>query len=143
MMLLYVAYPGHAQSVSKTILVGDDLSAWHGDTGEWEVVGDTFINPDNERLLKSKLGTGTIINGPEGKTVHLLTKEEFADVNAHIEFIVPKGSNSGVYFMGRYEIQVFDSRGVKKPRHSDCGGIYERWDENRHPRGFEDHPPSI
>ena len=121
--LLCLACRSYAQGVPKTMLVGDDPSSWRGDTGEWEVVGGAFINPDNERLLRSRSGTGIIINGLNGKTVHLLTKKEFADVNAHIEFMVPKGSNSGVYFMGRYEIQVFDSWGIKKPRHSDCGGI--------------------
>jgi hypothetical protein len=56
---------------------------------------------------------------------------------AHIEFMVPKGSNSGVYFMGRYEIQVLDSWGKEEVIHSDAGGIYERWDENREPKGYE------
>jgi hypothetical protein len=45
-----------------------------------------------------------------------------------------------VYFQGRYEVQVFDSWGVEKPKHSDCGGIYERW---RDDRGFEGRPPKV
>ncbi len=65
---------------------------------------------------------------------------EHGDIEAHIEFMVPKGSNSGVYFQGRYEIQVFDSWGVKEPQHGDCGGIYQRWRDNR---GFEGHPPRV
>jgi hypothetical protein len=41
--------------------------------------------------------------------------------------MVPKSSNSGVYLMGRYEVQVLDSYGKgkdKKPTKSDLGGIY-------------------
>jgi hypothetical protein len=68
---------------------------------------------------------------------------EHGDVLAHIEFMVPKGSNSGVYFMGRYEIQVLDSFGVEQPQHSDCGGIYQRWDDNRDPKGYEGRPPRV
>ena len=127
----------------KVYLVGDDFSAWRDNTGQWEIVGDTFINPENVKLLSSKAGTGVIVNGPTGRTRNILSKAEFGDVKAHIEFMVPKGSNSGVYFMGRYEIQVFDSWGVEKPKHSDCGGIYQRWDNNRRPQGYEGHGPRV
>src|SRR5262249_23683132 len=44
----------------------------------------------------------------------------------HLEFTVPKGSNSGVYNRGLFEIQVFDSFGVKEPAFHDCGALYER-----------------
>ena len=130
---------------AKVYLVSDDFSAWQGNTGQWEIVGDTFTNPRNVKLLSSKPGTGVILNGPTGRTRNILSKAEFGDVKAHIEFMVPKGSNSGVYFMGRYEIQVYDSYGVEKGQYSgiECGGIYERWDDNRNPKGFEGHSPRV
>jgi len=128
----------------RTHLIGNDFSAWRGNTGQWEIVGDTFTNPKNEKLLSSKPGTGVIVNGPTGRTRNILSKANFGDCRAHIEFMVPKGSNSGVYFMGRYEIQVFDSWGAGEPKHSDCGGIYQRWDNNRSPnKGYEGHPPRV
>jgi hypothetical protein len=65
---------------------------------------------------------------------------EHGDVEAQVEFCVPKNSNSGIYFMGRYEIQVLDSWGVEKPKSGDCGGIYERWKDNQ---GYEGHPPRV
>ena len=128
---------------TSVILTGGDFSQWRGNTGQWEIVGDTFIKPDNNKLLGSKPGKGVIVNGPTGRTRNLLSKTEFGDVKAHIEFMVPKGSNSGVYFNGRYEIQVFDSWGVKKPKYSDCGGIYQRWDDNRESKGYEGHSPRV
>ena len=84
------------------------------------------------------------MNGPRGNTSHLVTKRSFGDVRAHIEFCVPKGSNSGVYFMGRYEIQVLDSwqQGESYPGNQ-CGGIYQRWDEQRMPQGYEGHAPQV
>lgn len=128
-----------AKSVSLT---GEDLSAWRGDTGQWRVIGGVFLNPANEKLLSVK--TGTIINGPTGRTSHLLSKAEFGDVKAHIEFMVPRESNSGVYFMGRYEIQVFDSWEKTSPYPGiECGGIYQRWDNSRDPKGFEGHSPRV
>jgi len=128
---------------TSVILTGGDFSQWRGNTGQWEIVGDTFTRPDNDKLLSSKPGTGVIVNGPTGRTSNLFSKGEFGDVKAHIEFMVPKGSNSGIYFNGRYEIQVFDSWGVKEPKYSDCGGIYQRWDENREPKGYEGHSPRV
>jgi sugar phosphate isomerase/epimerase len=122
-------------------LTGNDLSAWRGDTGQWQVVGDTFAGPENEKLLGSKPGTGVILNGPKGSTSNLLSKVMVGDIKAHIEFMIPKGSNSGIYFMGRYEIQVYDSYGVEKDEYPgiECGGIYQRWDESRNPKGYEGH----
>ena len=107
-------------------------------------MGEVFKNPTNEILLSAKPGTGVIVNGPTGRTSNLLSKAEFGDVKAHIEFMVSKDSNSGVYFMGRYEIQVFDSwRKESEYAGIECGGIYQRWDNNRNPKGFEGHSPRI
>ena len=129
-----------ASDVSAEKISLDDLSAWRGPTGAWMIAGDAVLNPQNERQLSPKAGKGVMINGPSGSTSNIITKEAWGDVSLHIEFVVPQGSNSGVYLMGRYEIQVFDSWGVAEPQHSDCGGIYQRW---RNDRGFEGRAPRV
>ncbi len=96
-------------------------------TAEWNVVGGVSVAKNNERLFDSQEGDGVFVNGKTGRTLNLFTQEQYGDIEAHIEFVVPKGSNSGIYFQGRYEIQVLDSWGVKKPKYDDCGGIYQRW----------------
>jgi hypothetical protein len=138
------------EAVGHVELIGDDLSAWRDDTGEWLVVGNVYADPEkNNKRLAWDAGTGAIVtgkgevNGKEGATVNLYTKAEFGDVRAHVEFMVPRKSNSGVYFMGRYEVQVLDSWGVGEPTFDDCGGIYQRWDGNRDPQGFEGHGPRV
>ncbi|HUW19667.1 MAG TPA: family 16 glycoside hydrolase [Sedimentisphaerales bacterium] len=136
--------PGDAAKGEAEIrLIGDDFSMWREQTGTWQIVGEAIMSPENEKLLATKAGTGVIVNGPTGRTVDLFSRAEFGDVRAHIEFVVPRGSNSGVYFMARYEIQVLDSYGVERPEYSDCGGIYQRWDEKRTPKGYEGHPPRV
>ena len=55
-----------------------------------------------------------------------MTEQTFGDYQLHIEFTVPKGSNSGVYNRGLFEIQVFDSFGKPKLGWHDCGALYER-----------------
>lgn len=126
----------------KISLVGKDLSAWRGETGDWAIVGEVKMDAANTRQLTTRPGTGVAVNGPKGQTRNLLSKHEHGDVEAHVEFMVPVGSNSGVYFQGRYEIQILDSWGVekKKLKHGDCGGIYERWAKGK---GFEGHPPRL
>jgi Domain of Unknown Function (DUF1080) len=108
-------------------LIGEDsLGSWRKPTGDWMVAGDAELKADNPKLLAPKPGRGTIINGKTGRTTNLLSSQDFGDLEAHFEFLVPKGSNSGVKFEGFYEIQIADSFGVKEPTGSHCGGIYPR-----------------
>ena len=124
-------------------LIGEGMKGWRKPTAEWQNVGEAVKDPQNEKKLITKPGQGILVNGPKGRTRNLFSELQHGDVEAHIEFMVPKGSNSGIYFEGRYEIQVLDSWGVKKLTHGDCGGIYQRWDSKRKPQGFEGHPPRV
>ena len=67
-----------------------------------------------------------LLCGDDGRGSDIMTAEMFADYQLHIEFTVPKGSNSGVYNRGLFEIQVFDSFGKPKLGLHDCGALYER-----------------
>lgn len=113
-----------AEKEWKTLPLAPGLEAWKPGHGAWYVAADAGLNATNDALLAARPGEGAVVNGPTGRTGHLVSKEEFADAEVHIEFMVPKKSNSGVYLMGRYEVQVFDSWGVAQPKYSDCGGIY-------------------
>ena len=121
-------------------LIGADLAAFRDPVGEWKVIGDAAKDSANGARLSVKDGAGAMYNGPNGRTSDILTREEFGDVEVHVEFMVPEKSNSGVYLMGRYEVQILDSFGVEKPGHGDCGGIYQRWAGER---GFEGRPPRV
>jgi hypothetical protein len=134
------AATGSAAERQKTSLVGKDLSAFSGDTGDWKIVGQVKPDPADQRRFVTAPGAGVAVNGSTGRTRNLLSKHHHGDVEAHVEFMVPKGSNSGVYFQGRYEVQILDSWGVEHPKYGDCGGIYQRWKDGR---GFEGHPPRV
>jgi hypothetical protein len=129
----------------KSLIPGPDMAGWRKPTGLWQMVGQAVMDPADEKAIAVKPGTGTIYNGPKGKTGNIFTEAEFGDIAAHVEFMIPKGSNSGIYFMGRYEVQVYDSFGVEKDAYPgiECGGIYERWDPKRGKgnEGFEGHSP--
>jgi hypothetical protein len=68
-----------------------------------------------------------IVNGKDGKTPDLITDEKFGSFELYAEFLLAKGSNSGIYLHGLYEVQIFDSFGFDGPLTvGDCGGIYEQ-----------------
>jgi len=102
------------------------LDPWKTPHGKWFFAGDVGLKPDNARQLAAKPGTGVMVNGPTGRTNDLFTKQAFGDLEVHVEFLIPKGSNSGIKFHGHYEIQIVDSYGAKKLSGDSCGGIYPR-----------------
>jgi len=105
----------------------DNFGVWHQPTGDWYEAGDAMVDPNDNRRLAGKPGTGVLINGKTGRTRSLVTKRrDFRDVELHLEFMVAKGSNSGVIFHGNHEIQILDSHGIEKPTAGHCGGIYPR-----------------
>lgn len=83
---------------------GKDLSGWHAmGENQWKVVSGI--------LTSAKSGA------------NLVTDQKFTDFKLHVEFRCPKGSNSGLYLRGRYEVQVEDSYG-KQPERGLLGAVY-------------------
>ncbi|MDP6545819.1 MAG: DUF1080 domain-containing protein [Phycisphaerae bacterium] len=96
-------------------------------SAEWIKAGAAALDPSNPRRLVAKDGSGVLINGKVGKTKSLVTKRrDYRDIELHVEFMVAKGSNSGIIFHGNHEIQILDSAHVKEPTGGHCGGIYPR-----------------
>ena len=56
------------------------------------------------------LADSGILRSPKSGA-NLVTDRLFTDFKLHIEFRYPKGSNSGVYLRGRYEVQIEDNYG--------------------------------
>lgn len=83
---------------------GNQMKAWHAEgANQWIA--------ENGILRSPKSGA------------NLVTNEKFNDFKLHVEFRIPKGSNSGVYLRGRYEAQVTDSKGME-PALDQMGAIY-------------------
>ncbi|OZI05462.1 hypothetical protein BWI93_25585 [Siphonobacter sp. BAB-5385] len=130
---------------AQTPLPLTDVSAFKNPTKTWSIVGGVTGSP-KEAALKGQKGTGVLLGTPgkgSSQSDYLVTNTEHGDLKLSLDFMLPQGANSGVYLMGRYEVQLYDSWGVQNPKASDCGGIYERWDENRKPNGYEGHPPRM
>lgn len=116
-----VITPGKSDSdaPSDAIILfdGSFTSAWqhkNGDAAKWTV---------SDNALTVKAGTGGI-----------RTKQKFGDCQLHIEWRTPaevKGEsqgrgNSGIFLMGRYEVQVLDSYNNKTYYNGQAGSIYKQ-----------------
>lgn len=130
-----------------------DLSAFKSEAGNWQIVGDVTIDPtvdihhqESEPTKKKKKkskeppkpeairiaeGTGVLINLPDDSHKdNLVADWTHGDIDVEMEVMLPKGSNSGFYLQGRYEVQLLDSWGVKTAKFSDIGGIYRNWERD-------------
>jgi len=111
---------------------GKDLTGWKLRNAtladSWKVVTTVELDKNNPAKLASSGEGGTpdsvMLRADVKKGSDIISEKQFGDCQLHVEFMVPKGSNSGVYLMGRYEIQILDSFGRQKPGPGDCGGLY-------------------
>ncbi|MBS1707800.1 MAG: DUF1080 domain-containing protein [Armatimonadetes bacterium] len=109
---------------------GKTLDGWVPSSSDKEhkwVVGNSAIDPhDDSRLVV--LGKGNeLVNlaTAHGTSLDLHSRVVYPDVHLTLEVMVPHGSNSGIYLMGEYEVQVLDSYGKdKNPGDGDMGAIY-------------------
>lgn len=75
-------------------------------------------------------GVATVVPG----SGFIKTKQAFADVQLHIEWMSPKAegkqgqlySNSGVFFMGRYEVQVLNSHENPTYSNGQAASVYKQ-----------------
>ena len=91
---------------------GKPIHLFNGtDLKGWRAMGENQWRAENGILTSAKSGS------------NLVTDESFTDFKLHIEFRYKKGSNSGVYLRGRYEVQISDSKGLE-PSKGDLGAVY-------------------
>ena len=114
---------GQSGEKAVTPFNGKDLAGWklRGDAkkNKWQV-GTATVDDKGKLLFKE--GGSDMVNVAGG--VDIYTEQAFGDCRVECEVMVPKNSNSGIYLMGRYEIQVADSINSKKPGMGDMGAIY-------------------
>jgi hypothetical protein len=109
---------GRPPSDAILLFGGEDLSAWEsvqGGPAKW-VVKDGYFH---------------VVPG----TGYIRTKQGFGDVQLHVEWSAPNPArgtgqdrgNSGVYVMGRYEVQVLDSYGSETYPDGQAAAIYGQY----------------
>ncbi len=115
-----VAQPGESHDLA-------DLSAYEPAAANWSTAGAARADPEEEHSLEPVEGDGILVNRPTAAARdNLLSRFEHGDADLQLQFMMARGSNSGIYLQGRYEVQLLDSWGETRPGFSDCGGIYQR-----------------
>ena len=123
-----------------------DLSAFDHPSTNWTIEQVIKARPTDTSFQVSS-GKGVLLNtlrhGKYKRSDDLKFNLNHGDIHFMMDFMLPKGANSGIYLQGRYEVQLFDSWGKKSLKFGDCGGIYERWDDARGKgnEGFEGFAP--
>ncbi|MBC8182484.1 DUF1080 domain-containing protein [candidate division KSB1 bacterium] len=108
------------------IKFGQPITLFNGkDLAGWELI-------DSTRQNGFKVEDGALINNvvqvdgqPHIHYGNLRTVEKFEDFNLKMQVNIPKGSNSGIYLRGIYEVQVYDSYKKGLDSHH-MGAIYSR-----------------
>ncbi len=104
----------HAPSLkrNKEPIWGKSIRLFNGTNLKgWHALGDNQWKAEAGMLRSPKSGS------------NLMTDDVYNDFKLHIEFRYPKGSNSGVYLRGRYEVQIEDSKGRDPSKHQ-LGAVY-------------------
>lgn len=123
MSILLVAGALRAQETTKpdpafgewiTLFDGTSLEGWgpskpEGRTMTWTIEDGAMTNDVTSIFTKHNIAA----------------TRKFHNFEAHVEFKIAPGGNSGVYMRGRAEIQVFDSHGKPELGISDMGALYK------------------
>lgn len=97
---------------TKAPVWGQPIKLFNGKNLDgWRALGENQWVAENGILKSPKSGA------------NLVTEKKFDDFKLHIEFRYPKGSNSGVYLRGRYEVQIADSKGLETLK-DQLGAVY-------------------
>lgn len=92
---------------------GSPIQLFNGkDLSGWKAMGE------NQWLVKNG-----ILTSPKSGA-NLVSNQKFTDFKLRVEFKYPKGSNSGVYLRGRYEVQIEDAPKDAHPSNVLFGGVY-------------------
>ncbi|MCC6408715.1 MAG: DUF1080 domain-containing protein [Planctomycetes bacterium] len=109
---------------------GDALDAWKG--AGWRAARGVELDGADPKTLAAEFPApntdprgDVLTNVGASELSDLVSRFSFGDVDLHVDFMLPKDGNSGVYLMGRYEVQLRDSAGERELAFGDTGGLYE------------------
>lgn len=110
---------------------GKDLTGWKlkdEKKSQWKatVVAVDEKKPGELAVPQDDKDRPVALANMKGQGTDIFTEGKYGDCTIELEFMVPKGSNSGIYVMGEYEVQVLDSFGKAddKLTEGDLGAIY-------------------
>jgi len=124
-LIAVLALPAFA--VADSPFNGKNTDGWKikGDEkkSKWKVGSASLDEKDASKIVLTE--GSELVNTANGG-VDIISEAKYGDCTIEVEFMVPKGSNSGIYVMGEYEVQVLDSYGkaADKLTQGDLGALY-------------------
>ncbi len=123
------AKPGGAPSDAIVLFDGKDLSKWT--KGKSHLTGTTPFAGTEPPEWKVENGYFEVVPGKGD----IATRDKFGDVQLHVEWAAPADAegksqgrgNSGVFMMGRYEVEILDSYNNPTYADGEAGAIYGQW----------------
>ncbi len=134
--------PGIVKAAPSDAIVlfdGRNLDAWHTPKYDYGTRMDQVASILNEKIQnpeysepKWKVKDGALIVEPGTGAIE--TKQSFGNVQLHIEWLAPVDpgkrdqaySNSGIFFMGLYEIQILNSYENQTYSNGQTGSMYKQ-----------------
>ena len=128
-----------APSDAKILFDGSDLESWHNPKYEYGARMDHVESVLNARLTAQEytnaewlVRDGAMIVKPGSGAIE--TKQSFGDMQLHIEWLSPEDpgkkdqmySNSGIFLMSLYEIQVLNSYENSTYSNGQAGAMYKQ-----------------
>lgn len=102
----------------------NDLSEFKKTSKNWGIAKNATVDRTQKETVITTEGKGILINkNNQKKNKNLVTKFQHGDLELELDVLIPKGSTSGIYLQGRYEIQLSDSWNHKKLTINDIGSI--------------------
>ena len=131
LLLSAVSFLNHLSAAEKTSepFNGKSLEGWTtkqpAEKSKWQAGFAKMDDKNPATLTVADKGDGAtqLVNAATGG-VDIYTLEKYGDAVISLELMVPKGSNSGVYVLGEYEVQILDSWKKEKVGPGDIGGLY-------------------
>ena len=138
-ILLFALATGFAYAEEKpaTPFNGKNLEGWKPVDADakcfWTAGIPTIDEEEPINLIVQTIPEGkkgALVNAKSGdwhqppRGVDLYSMEQYGDCTVDLEFMVSKDSNSGIYIMGEYEVQVLDSYGREEMGPADVGALY-------------------
>ena len=116
--------PGAPPSDAIGLFTGKDLDSWTKSTSR---TGPSAPSPRSWKVIDGAM----VIEPGAGD---LQTKASFGDVQLHLEFRTPGAvrgegqdrGNSGIFFMGRYELQILDSYNSATYVNGQAASVYKQ-----------------
>ena len=97
----------------------NDLSAFSNKPENWKIVGDAAADLSKENVLTTTPGKGVLANihahGTYGAQYELITNLKHGDLDLELDFMLAKGSNSGIYLQGTMKFSFLTAGAKKRP----------------------------